>query len=283
MVAWYKRKALFIVIFGSFLGQQLAGIALEERSKSGLDRSLMSVRQLDKLNTTQSLARTAFQCDAIDPAYSEIHSFETQNYRISICQLGDDFYYHRQSKDGSSEILIPAQVVYQSNVFQASDGNTTYFVGKNGDRYYSSVMHNTNEIVFEPELPSPALSPNLAEANSNSQDGINVSQTDNVSLEIDNLENASESDLEQVCTREKSAFHPDLEGWQKLIGRSPDTASKYAIDNGYNFTYDERVPNLASIATTEGTVVNLNIAAMSETIEEVCIQSLVDGRVTDAN
>ena len=278
MVAWYKRKALFIVILCSFLGQQLAGSALSE---SSLDRSLMSDRQ-DELNTTQSIARAAFQCEAIDPAYSEIYSFETQNYRISICQLGDDFYYHRQSKDEENEILVPAQVVYQSNVFQASDGNTTYFVGKNGDRHYSSVMHNTNEIVFEPELPLSTPSQNLAEANSSlTQDGINPRQT-NVSL-VDKLENASEPELEQVCARKKSAVHPALEGWQKLIGRSPDTASKYAIDNGHDFSYDERVPNLASIATKEGTVVNLNITAMSETIEEVCIQSLVEERVTDAN
>ena len=285
MNAWYKRRALFIIIVCSFLGQQLAGIALEEQSESGLDRSSMSDRQLDKLTMTQRIARTTFQCKAVDPAYSEIYSFEIRNYRISICQLGDDFYYLRQSKDNENEVLIPAQPVYQSNIFQASDGNATYFAGKDGDRHYSSVMHNTNEIVFEPELepPSSAFSQNLAEANSNlPQDGVNVRQPDSVSVEPDNLENGSQPELKRVCISE-SAFHPDLDGWQKLIGKSPDTASKYATNNGHEFSYDERIPNLASIATKEGTIVNLNIAAMSETIEEVCIQSLVENRVTEAN
>ena len=281
MIAWYRRKALFIFIFCSFFVRQSAVAAVEERSQTAINLSQTQNYLSDRSNT-KWIARTTFECEAVNSASSEIYSFETRKYRISICQLGDDFYYYRRAKNSETEILIPAKVVYQSNIFQATDGNTIYFVGKHGDRYYSSVMHNTNEIVFEPELPSAALSQNFIEANSNlTKDSINAPQANNVSLELSKLETVPDSD--KTCIREKSTLHPDLNGWQELIGSSPHTASQYATDNGHNFSYDERIPSLASIATKEGMVVNLNIATMSETIEEICIQSLMNGSLTDAN
>lgn len=261
---WCKYQALFIVLCCSFFSRQLASTALE---RSKLSHNLSVTPQLD---LERWLARTAVICEAIAPAYSEVYGFETQNYYIGICQLADDFYYYRQSKHNQTKILIPAQSVSR-DFFQATDGKTVYFVGKNGDRYYSSVMQNNNEMVFEPELqlPSATLSQDVVNANSK------VSEANNASLELDNLAQESEA-VARVCVSEGSAFHPRLDGWQKLLGKSPDTASKYAVNNGHNFSYDDRTPNSASIATEEGTVIDLNIATVSETIEEVCVQSLAE-------
>lgn len=261
---WSKYQALFVLLCCSFFSRQLTGTALEQ---SKLSHNLNSVTP--QLDLERWLARTAVRCEAIDPAYLEVYGFETQNYYIGICQLADDFYYYRQSKQSQTEILIPAQSVSR-DFFQATDGKTVYFVGKNSDRYYSSVMQNNNEMVFEPELqlPSATLSQDVVDANSE------VAQADNASLELDLAEDSTS--VARVCVSERSALHPHLDGWQKLIGKSPDIASKYAVNNGHNFSYDDRTPNSASIATEEGTVIDLNIATVSETIEEVCVQSLAE-------
>ncbi len=269
MINWCKYKVLLIVIFCSLFGRQLVGTALENRSQVSKERlSEEEISMLDSL-----IARKAFRCQAIDPAFRDIYSFETENYYINICQLGDSFYYRRQAKGDVETLLIPAEAVFPGAVFQASDSKTTYFVGKNGDRHYSSVMHNDDEIVFEPELQSPpAVSSELAEANIAAE---KTKKGTNVAIEIDDPQNAP-SESARVCASEKSAFHPSLEGWQKLLGKSPAIANKYATNNGHDFIYDRQNPNIASIATKDGAIVNLDIATVSETIEKVCVQSIAE-------
>lgn len=278
MINWCRRKALFIAIFCSFFSPQSFSIALAEGSKFALNNNSLSNDRMLSTSIDNWIARTSFECEAVNPAYQEVYSFETENYYINICQLGDRFYYRRQSKDDESNtLLVPAEVVFRGTVFQASDDDTTYFVGKDGDRHYSSVMQNNHEIVFEPELHSPAadLSRDLAAANLNlPTDGREVNQSQNASLESDNPETSERAKRTRVCTKEESAFHPSLAGWQKLIGESPDRANKYAVARGHKFAYDDRTPNLALITTKEGSIVNLNIAATSETIERICIHSI---------
>ena len=153
MLNWCRQKALYAVIFGSVFSQQSFSIALENSSKFALNNSLSNSQTL---SIERWIAGTSFECEAINPGYREVYSFETENYYINICQSDDGFYYHRQPKyEEGNTLLVPAEVVFRGSVFQAFDDDTTYFVGKNGDRYYSSVMHNNNEIVFEPELHSP--------------------------------------------------------------------------------------------------------------------------------
>ena len=264
MIDWYQQKnLLLLVICACWSKQPLVADALVSNGRFLPDQ---------KIATADWTAQVTLQCETINPAYQEIYSFETEDYYINICQLDNEFYYHRQSKLDQSIILIPAQAVFSGDVFQATDGKINYFVGKNGDRYYSSVMKNNNEIIFEPELPqSPTQSQDLAEANSNLPQDFGANQTNNASLELDSSDNVSEQVL--ICTKEKSAFHPHLDGWQKLIGKPTAVASRYAVNNGHDFVYDEQTPELALINTKDGAIINLSIAAGNETISEVCIES----------
>ena len=275
MINWCKQKTLFLIVCCSFWGHVPSTVAASEID-SGLEPNLSAtVEQKLKLNSW--IARTTVECEAINPTYQEVYSFETENYHINICQLGSSFYYHRQSKlNQGNIILIPAQAILSGNVFQASDGRTTYFVGKDGDRYYSSVVQNNNEIVFEPELQLPPadLSQGLADANSSLPTDLRRNQVNNASLELDNPADNSESVL--ICTREKSAFNPRLDEWQKLIGKSTEIANNYAVSNGHDFIYSEQTPHLASIITRDGAIIKLTIATPSETIERVCVQSVGD-------
>lgn len=275
MINWCKQKALFLIVCCSFWGHVPSTVVASEID-SRLEPNLSAtVRQKLKLNSW--IARITIECEAINPAYQEVYSFETENYHINICQLGGSYYYHRQSKlNQDNTILIPAQAILNGHVFQASDGRTTYFVGKDGDRYYSSVVQNNNEIVFEPELQLPPtnLSQGLAEANSSLPTDLKQNQANNASLELDNPEDNAESVL--ICTREKSAFNSRLDEWQKLIGKSTEIANNYAVSNGHDFIYSEQTPHLASIITEDGTIIKLTIATPSETIERVCIQSAGD-------
>ena len=277
MLNWCRQKALYAVIFGSIFSQQSFSIALENSNKFALNNSLSNSQTL---SIDRWIARTSFECEAVDPDYREVYSFETENYYINICQLDDRFYYRRQSKyEEGNTLLVPAEVVFRGSVFQAFDDDTTYFVGKNGDRHYSSVMHNNNEIVFEPERDSPSAtsSQDLAEANlSLPQDAKAVNRPHNASVELDNPDHNSQSEQDRVCMGEESTFHPRLEDWQNLLGQSPDKANTYAVNNGHQFTYDEQTPNQALITTKEGSVVNLNIAATDETIEQICIEQIAE-------
>ena len=276
MINWCRQKALYAVIFCSVFSQHSFSIALENSSKFASNKSLAN-SQTSKIE--RWVARTSFECEAVNPEYREVYSFETENYYINICQLDDRFYYRRQAKYEAGEtLLVPAEVVFKGNVFQAFDDDTTYFVGKNGDRHYSSVMHNNNEIVFEPELPpSDTSSQDVAEANlSLPKDGREANRSYNASVELDNSEGNSQSEQDRVCTQNESVLHPSLEDWQNLLGKSPDTANKYAVNNGHQFVYDEQTPNQALITTKEGLIVNLNIAATDETIEQICIEQIAE-------
>ena len=232
----------------------------------------------EMLRVDNWLARQQNSCQNIDSAYQEVYSFQTDNYYISICQLGDSFYYHRQSKyDDDSTVLIPALAVSDGGVFQATSKRTTYFVGRSGDRYYSSVMQNDNEIIFEPELhPSSdtVLTRDLAEVNSQlPAEGVEVDRATNASLS-DRPENNLDPQQALVCTGANTSNSPSR-SWQQLLGESLNTASQYALSNGYSFIYDAQTPEQALI-TTSAAIVNLNIAVKSDTIEQVCIRPIAE-------
>lgn len=247
---------------------------LKRQGFGSLPQNITEILEVDNW-----LARQQNSCQNINSAYQQVYSFQTDNYYISICQHRDSFYYHRQSKfDDDKTLLIPAQAISHGGVFQATSRGTTYFVGKNGDRYYSSVMHNDNEIVFEPELSPSAdtvLARDIAEINSRLlSEGIEADRATNASLELDRPKNYSYSSQQTFCTGANTS-NSYLNSWRELLGESLYTASQYAFNNGYSFVYDAQTPEQALI-TTSAAIVNLNIAVNSDTIEEVCIRPLAE-------
>ena len=127
MINWCKQNTLLLLITSYFWSGQSSDVA-------------------------DSIVTKA-ECSNINTAYQKVYSFETENHHINICQLGNKFYYYRQSKVNANNILVPAEAVVRGSVFQAQADETTYFVGIDSDRYYSSVMSNNNEIVLELEIP----------------------------------------------------------------------------------------------------------------------------------
>lgn len=151
MLNWFNPKVIFIVFVGFFLGQQNPLFTAQVRPL----RHSVTQNYLIANQTVENIS----ECQKLNIAYQEIYSFETENYYINVCQLESSFYYYRQAKfDRNNILLIPAQAIFSGDTFQAFEGKTTYFVGKDGDRHYSSVMLNNHEIVFEPELQLPASS-----------------------------------------------------------------------------------------------------------------------------
>lgn len=272
MTTWYKKKYIFLVIFYLVLGNQDSLLA--KITGFGTDsNTIYSIS--NKTEGLSLLAQKTFICQNLDSAYQEVYSFETEEYFISICQLEEDFYYYRQSKENIKEtLLVRAESVFGGDVFQATDGRTIYFIGQDGDRYYSSVMKNNSEIVFEPEIESTAISSDNIQSVSSATAIDNPETEVEVDLELRNPENFSSQSL--ICANENSAFHPHLDGWQKLIGKSPDIANRYAIDNGHNFIYRQNSPQQALIKTREGGVVNLDIAVAQDTIDRVCVEPLTE-------
>lgn len=278
MISWYKQKYILLGIVWFILGNQnplfarQTGAFNQSQSKGEEEVNLQSrmlVAQLKRDNL----------CQEVNAEYQEVYSFETENYYINICQLNNNFYYHRQSKaDSGDTVLVTAKSVFGGDIFQATNNRTIYFVGKDGDRHYSSVMHNSSEIVFEPELEESALSVGSSVQQPLDQ-GVTVSNLQSeskvgVDLKLDEPENLTQESL--ICTNNSSAFHPDLNGWQKLIGKSSDIANQYALKNGHDFSYLSETSGEAVIETIEGTLINLNISTNKDLVERVCIQPVAE-------
>lgn len=199
-------------------------------------------------------------CQQIGQEYQEVYSFETQNFQINICRLKESFFYHRQSKiNPSYTIFLPAELVYGGDYFQAVNGNTVYLVGRNADGYYSSVMQDNDKIIFEPELNySSATAQNSSVSNLNNKEGNYQANT-----------NSSD----RVCTSDKNNLRSTLSDWQEFIGESPETVSKYALSNGYHFSYKDNSLSEAIVDTTNGLQVILNIETTTQTVNEICVNS----------
>jgi hypothetical protein len=182
MINWCKQNTILLLITSSFWSGQSFGVA-------------------------DSIVTNGVECHNVNTAYQEVYGFETENYYINICQLDDEFFYYRQSKlDASNKLLIPAESILRGDVFQATAGRTTYFVGIESDRYYSSVMSNNNEIVFEPEiLPTAAIALetlplHVEEQSSLSADYSFLQEDETINLSITtNSTNATSRVIEQVC------------------------------------------------------------------------------------
>lgn len=272
------KRVIFSLIIIYFLG----AFSLPFLSKSARANSLEP-----KHNSTQKKYLSPYGwlaqkektfCQQNNLAYQEVYSFETENFYISICQLESNFYYYRQSKiNRENSLLIPAQGLFGGEVFQATSGKINYFVGKDGDRYYSSVMLNNNEIVFEPELPPEPLvfSPEIVDrdvAFSFSQiASINSYNENNARWELNFSEPNANSNLSAICTRDKSAFSPYFDGWHNLLGKTTDAANDYVTNKGHNFIYNSQAQNRALIETKEGTIINLDIATSEGIIKQICV------------
>ena len=277
---WYKQIFLSIALINIF---EYTSTTIPTQAGVLTAAKTATLPQVSGVSRFQgSVARKISGCQRIAANYREIYSFETRYHYINICQRGGSYYYYRQSKlEPRNNLLIPAQPVFGGDVFQAIKGRTVYFVGKNGDRYYSSVMQNKDEMIFEPEL---IATPTFAKKNLNSEIDFSFSQVKVGNFFDGNNQpeelTASAIDKNQsdssVCIQEESTLNSRWGGWQNLLGKSYLAANMYALNRGHHFVYNHHTPEQALIKTKEGTIVNLGIAANSKTIEEVCIQPIED-------
>ena len=230
MINWYKQIYLFIIVIGSLFWGHSSLLATSKTKAISNSSSSYFTKSNQEMNIP--VAQKAEACASIDSKYREVYSFETEDYYINICQLKGNFYYHRQSKSDQDEaILAPAQSVFGGDVFQANYGKTVYFVGKDGDRYYSTVMQNNSAIVFEPEL-EPSISVSIVKPTVSNVGMINnLEQDSKANLELNSQRLLRPKRTEPaltvgqgmtkkslICTKGFD-FNRDLDGWQKLIGQ----------------------------------------------------------------
>ena len=141
----------------------VAGMIL---SVTGISRQMADACQIrtEENQPKLLLAQNTSSCQQLEQSYQEVHTFETQNFYINVCRYQQRYYYHRKSKhDPDHSILLPANTILDGNMFQARDRGKTYIVGTNDEGYYSSVMHENNEIIFEPAIEQSTLINNRLE------------------------------------------------------------------------------------------------------------------------
>ncbi len=278
MSNWWKKNILIIpLIFTVFKIQSPSAIA----AKTNIFFNSLTTSTLENRRVKSWLfAKNTTACQQLNSQYQPVYTFETQRFYIGICQRESNYVYYRQSKlNPEKTLLLPAKIVFGGDIYQAVDGKTIYFVGMDDNGYYSSVMQNNNEIVFEPEIdppsatlaetvtPSPSTEENVELGESNSEEV----KKDTFPLSLDN----SSDRQSQICTQNRTNLAPEFNGWQEFIGKSPKTVNEYATNNGHNFTYNEDTPKQALVETKDGLVVNLDIATLSKTVRRVCIDPIV--------
>jgi hypothetical protein len=278
---WWKNITLiFSIIFVACTTQSFKAIAARASvSKIQNYHQFLTGINIIKPNTRLYywlLAQNKQTCQDLQSDYQEVYGFETQNFHINICQINNNFFYYRQSKtDANDLIFLPAIKVFGGDIFQAIDGKITYFVGIDEQGYYSSVMYNSNEIVFEPELPKKTaeLAENRSEIPKSTSQNLNV----NNSEVEDNLDGDKALNSQaKICTKDKTDIDPYFKGWQEFIGESPQMAGEYASSKGHDFVYSNDTPSRAFIETADGLIVDLSIATLSETIERVCVNPIAE-------
>ena len=272
------------ILIGTIIFAPLEYNALKVIASNGSDiinniNSPASASQVSRERQLLLLAQTKGICQQIQANYQEVYGFETQYYYIGICQAEENFVYYRQSKSNAEDaIVITARTVFGGNAFQAIQGKTTYFVGMDDNGYYSSVMQNNNEIVFEPQLKPASASlarnnvplVNSSEVTSKTRQS-QINGDSNLNL---NEPNSTHSKYQRLCTQDKTDINPDFNGWQEFIGKSPEIVDEYATNNGHDFIYSQNTPSQALVETKEGTTVDLNITTFNAKVNRVCVNTL---------
>lgn len=184
MINWCKQNTLLLLITSTFWSGQSSDVA-------------------------DSIVTRA-ECRNLNTAYQNVYSFETENHHINICQVGKKFYYYRQSKlDANDNLLVPAEALVRGNIFLAKAGKITYFVGMDSDRYYSSVMSNNNEIVFEPQIPdSSACTQDFAQVSNRSNSPTDLPANYSLERVNNNSLNSSSFDLNHADFQQITICNP---------------------------------------------------------------------------
>jgi hypothetical protein len=224
------------------------------------------------------LAKGSNTCQQFHSQYQQVYGFETQSFYIGICQQENYYVYYRQSKlNPEKSLLLPAQIVFGGSIYQAVDGKTIYFVGIDNNGYYSSVMKNNNEIIFEPEINRRTAT--LAETSTSRGGRETISDESNThEVKNDTFPSSAGTNSDrtsQICTRERTDLDSEFNGWQEFIGKSPKIVGEYATNNGHNFTHNTDAPKQASVETRDGLVVNLDVAPIGQRVNRVCIEPMV--------
>ncbi|WP_036478181.1 hypothetical protein [Myxosarcina sp. GI1] len=218
---WQGTTLVLATLFGIFGGDPLSATS---------SSNILQEVQTTKNRRMPIVAQQNLDCSQFAANYTKVYAFETQRFCISIYQADNDFFYFRQSKADPEELLIlPATAVFGGTIFQAIDGKTVYFVGLDANGYYSSVMRNNDEVVFEPEIQ-----PSMVDLPKNERSKHTL--TENIPFLTDSHENDPDARVNQFkqetdwknCTQDEK-INPLINSWQKLIGTSTTTANNCQI------------------------------------------------------
>ena len=89
-------------------------------------------------------------CQQFGAAYQEIGSFETANFHINLCAMGDRYFYLGTAKNKSYKSnFIPAYPTNQLHTYQADNGNSSYIVKIEPIQPVLIVQRNNKTILVE--------------------------------------------------------------------------------------------------------------------------------------
>ena len=159
----YRPRILLLIVLSLAVGK-VVGVNARAKNLSDNSESFLSSSIDSKFVSPPFYAQLPKPCQKLGPNYKKLHGFLTHNFYIGICARGEKLYYYRYSKSNPKKnILVKATPVLGGKVFKATKGKITYFIGRNSDGYYSSVMQPNHEILVEPEVKSKGFNLNIEE------------------------------------------------------------------------------------------------------------------------
>ncbi len=89
-------------------------------------------------------------CQQFGEAYQEIGSFETTNFHVNLCAIGDRYFYMGTAKNKSLKSnFIPAYPTDQLHTYQADNGNNSYIVKIKPTQGVLIIQRNNKTILVE--------------------------------------------------------------------------------------------------------------------------------------
>ena len=94
--------------------------------------------------------QVGYNCQRFGAAYQEIASFETANFHVNLCAVGDRYFYLGTAKNKSYKSnFIPAYPTDQLNTYQADNGNSSYIVKIQPTQASLTIQRNNKTILVE--------------------------------------------------------------------------------------------------------------------------------------
>lgn len=96
------------------------------------------------------VSQPGHNCARIGEEYQEVLAFETANFYVNICLMGDRYFYSGEAKQGNlGSIFLPAYPLANEQDYIANNGNISYLISSSASENTLTIRKNGRQIASE--------------------------------------------------------------------------------------------------------------------------------------